>query len=128
MSDDSKPKIGRPTKLTPELTEEICGHIRDGNTDKDACTLCGITQATFIDWKHRGEAGEEPFSTFLEQLVEAQIRFKDYHIRNIKRHSKRSAQASQWLLERKFNQEFGQRQRLEVIEKLASWAESFDKV
>jgi len=121
-------RIGRPTKLTPELAKEICGHIRDGLCDSDACLLVGISRITFMDWKKRGESGEQPFADFLSQTQEAVIEFKAYHLRNIRRHSKKQSKPSEWLLERKFSNEFGQRQRLEVIDKLASWAESFDKI
>jgi hypothetical protein len=33
-----------------------------------ACDMAGISQATFYDWKSRGEKGEKPYSEFLEEL------------------------------------------------------------
>ena len=39
MAWQSKRKPGRPTKLTPELQDEICGYIADGMTYADACRL-----------------------------------------------------------------------------------------
>ena len=121
-------KRGRPTKLTPEVREEVCKYIRGGLTDGDAAVLTGIHRQTFIEWKKRGDDGEAPFADFVDQLREAELDFKNYHLSLIAKHGKRSAPASQWLLERKFANEFGQRQKLEIIDKLTGFLEAFDKI
>lgn len=46
---------GRPTKLTPELAEQLCGHVRDGNYLTVACDLVGVHEATVYRWLDRGE-------------------------------------------------------------------------
>ena len=48
---------GRPPKLTPQLQEEICGHIAQGCSYEDACTLCMIGRETLRRWRKAGEAG-----------------------------------------------------------------------
>lgn len=121
-------KRGRPTKLTPEVAAEVCGYIKNGLTDGDAAVLTGITPQLFCQWKRQGEAGDEPYAQFLSQLRAAELEFKQYHLSLIAKHGKKSAPASEWLLERKFSNEFGQKQKIEVIDKLAEWTEGFDKV
>jgi hypothetical protein len=119
---------GRRTLLTVELADEICGYVADGLSDRDASLLAGIDPQTFINWRRRGLEGEEPYTEFAKRLVVAEVKFKKRHMDNINRHSKKSPMQSQWLLERKFQSEFGLRQRLEVVDKLTEWAQAFDKI
>ena len=50
-------RAGRPSKLTPELKEEILTAIRDGGcTYADACLKVGINESTFHRWKQKGIA------------------------------------------------------------------------
>lgn len=76
--------IGRPPKLTKELTVRICAAIREGNFQATAARLCGVPQSTYSSWKARGDearaevdAGrpitprEKPFLEFLEAIEEA---------------------------------------------------------
>lgn len=52
-------KIGRKTKLTPELQEEIIKYIEAGNYAKDACKAVGIGRSTYYYWKEQGEKAEK---------------------------------------------------------------------
>ena len=51
------------TKLTPELQDEICKHIRDGNYAEVACALVGVGESTFYDWMRRGRGEGQRRST-----------------------------------------------------------------
>lgn len=70
-------KIGRPSKLTPELIEGISDHIAEnGCYIQDACALFGVSRSVFYDWKKRGEqdrdAGRETLhSAFLDTIEKA---------------------------------------------------------
>jgi hypothetical protein len=48
-------RMGRPTKLTPEIQERIVGLIRDGNAGETAAEAVGVRAATFYEWLARGE-------------------------------------------------------------------------
>ena len=117
-----KRKAGRYTKLTPELQQEFIAAIESGLTNKSACDYVGIDESTFYSWlniarKAELEAAEngtkipkniKPFSEFSKSLKKAEARFKAYHCKNIKRAGDEGAwQASAWLLERKFPEEYG---------------------
>jgi hypothetical protein len=53
MEQDIEPKHpgGRPTKRTPEITEQICGAISYGLTDEEVAALVGIDDSTLTRWK-----------------------------------------------------------------------------
>ena len=72
-----KRKPGRPTKLTPELQDEICGYIAQGMTYADACRLGNISHTIFQNWRKYGENGKtEPYVSFLEAVTRANAEFK----------------------------------------------------
>ena len=50
--------IGRPTKLTPEVTEKICAGIRSGLYLEDAASLAGVDVRSVHRWMARGD--DEP--------------------------------------------------------------------
>ncbi len=53
--------MGRPTLLTPELREALCGHLAQGAHVKTACQAVLISERSYYDWKARGKrARDEP--------------------------------------------------------------------
>jgi len=112
---------GRPTKLTPELQKEICTYIENGSSFIDACTLCNISEGIFYEWKKHGREAIEKgisnrYSDFLESLKKAEAKFKVYHIQRITLAAKSSQHwtASAWILERKYNSEFGRKDSMNI--------------
>ena len=64
--------MARPTKLTPELQEKICGLIATGNWAVTACKASGVSTSTYYEWRARGEREEEgPYADFLAAVEEA---------------------------------------------------------
>jgi hypothetical protein len=51
--------VGRPTKLTPELTERVCRYLRAGAFIESAALGCGITRQTFYLWMRTGNAARD---------------------------------------------------------------------
>ena len=90
--------MGRPSKYTKAIADEIREYIRDGLTQEDAACLAGISKSTFYNW-----AKEKP--EFLDSLKKAWIENKLRHIKSVDRKDK-SWQASAWWLERRFQNEF----------------------
>ena len=81
---DSRPRNGRPPKLSPALIAEIAGFVREGLTNADACQMAGISASSFYGWLQRAEA--EPgsiFSDLLDSLKDAQVAFKHANIQRI---------------------------------------------
>lgn len=50
----------RPTKLTPELTEQVVELVKLGNYPLIAARACGIDDSTFYDWLARGREPSQP--------------------------------------------------------------------
>src|SRR3990167_7421744 len=108
------------------MVKAITGAIADGLSNVDATAVSGISEKSFYDWLKRGEAeaqrraageqarvDENPFLQFLQSIKKAVPKRKRKHLCNIARASRRTWQASAWLLERQHPDEFGQRARLE---------------
>lgn len=128
---------GERNILTPELIEKIVKEVKGGATDKDACILCGISRAIFYRWLSYGKEEQETpenaqYRAFVQAMEEAEVYFKREHLHRIAKASKEKAagqwQASAWLLERKFPQEFSLAQRVAVTDKLENFIKAFDEI
>ena len=75
--------MARPTLLTPELQEALCGHLAQGAHVKTACEAVGISERTYYDWRARGKkARDEPPPTLdltrqglIDLLTEADVTY-----------------------------------------------------
>ena len=47
--------VGRPSKITDELLEKLCGYLKDGNYIETSCALVGISKNTFYERIRNGE-------------------------------------------------------------------------
>ncbi|MFI6496660.1 hypothetical protein [Nonomuraea typhae] len=65
--------MGRPTKLTSELQERLCGYVRDGQYLATAAALAGVHESTVHRWMQQGEPEDAPkaFRDFREALTRA---------------------------------------------------------
>lgn len=95
------------TKATPRTIDIILEAISEGLTQREASILAGISEDTLSLWKRQD-------SDFSEQIRQKEIESKLYHIRNIRRASEKSWQASAWWLERKFKDEFSTKSNTDV--------------
>lgn len=53
MQSVQNPKIGRPSKFSPELCEKLCELLAKGLTVEQACAHLGISDRTFRRWSRR---------------------------------------------------------------------------
>jgi hypothetical protein len=51
-------KIGRPTKATPEVYDDICLMLERGLRQEEACAYAGISSSTFSAWRKKPEFQE----------------------------------------------------------------------
>lgn len=108
-----KNRSGRKPKLTPELQEKFCKYLASGLTKKGAADAVCITETTLYAWINQGQADQDKgketiYSKFLESVKQAEARFKLTHIKNIKTAGDSGNwQASAWLLERCYRDEYG---------------------
>lgn len=122
-------KGGRPTKLTPELQEEICKAIRAGNYIETAAAFAGISKNTLYEWMKRGarekerlaknprakvKKSEAPFVEFSDAVEKALAAAEVRDVMLIGKAAETQWQAAAWRLERKFPERWGRKERLEV--------------
>jgi hypothetical protein len=97
-----QPVIGRPCKLTPELTDELCRYLEQGNYLETAAELCGLNQDTVREWVKAGvREPEGPFGAFSVAVKGAMARAEMEGIQLLKKAAEGGAwQAAAWRLER----------------------------
>ena len=91
-------------KYCPEIIKEISGYIVDGYNQHDAAIMAGISEALFYEWmKNKIE--------FIEAIKKAHAEYKHEHLQIIRKAATNGSwQASAWLLERRYKDEFALRQ------------------
>ena len=62
---------GRPTKLTPELTERVTSLIEQGNPPHRAVQMVGISERAFYSWMAKGRRQERGKFVQFVQAIEA---------------------------------------------------------
>lgn len=109
--------MARPIKLTKKLIKEVCTYIENGLSNVDACRMVNINESTFYEYIKRGNDPKEKnciFSEFNKSIKKALIKFKLYHLQKIRIAGDSGTwQASAWLMERKFKEEFGRFEKVE---------------
>jgi transposase-like protein len=111
-------RTGRPTKLTPELQEEILRGIRAGAYPEVAAQRVGIGSSTFYQWMQRGrqarEAGHpDQFTEFAEAVEEAKGHAETRAVAVVLKAAEKSWRAAAWWLERTRPQRYGHKHTLE---------------
>lgn len=101
-------------ELTPEVTKSVCEGLTLCMTRGDAARLAGIPPATFQDWMARGEAGEEPFAAFRQEVSKAELQAQRRLLANVSMAAASDARHAEWLLSRRWARDWGDRERSEI--------------
>src|SRR5215204_2993632 len=100
--------MARPSKYTPERVERLLQAIRIGAPIKMACSYAGIDHGTFLNWRER-------YSEFSAAIKEAEgIAVVGWLAKIEKAASDGNWQAAAWKLERRYPEDFGRRDRVEL--------------
>lgn len=100
--------MSRPTKLTPARQKAIMRAIEQGATYEHAAAAAGIHYDTLNEWR---KANPE----FAEALKAAEARGVLACLRRIEEAAKSGQwQAAAWILERRYPEEYGRRDRVNV--------------
>lgn len=100
--------MGRPTKLTPELTAQITALIKQGISPTKSATYSGICASTFFQWMGKGRNAEVEFLEFSEAVERASAEVVVRCFEEINRAcEKGNWRAAAWWLERNSPEEFG---------------------
>jgi len=114
--------MGRPSKLTEELTDQLCEVFKQGQTSiKTACDFVGLGESTFHAWMRR----EDPeYLEFRESIEKARASAVQGYLKVI-HHAAQSGtwQAAAWWLERVLPDQYGRKTTVETISRDALVAE-----
>ena len=103
-------KVGRPTKLTPEVQEKICNAIRAGNYYEAACAYAGIGYSTFRAWMIKGEKAKSgKYREFMEAIKKAEYEAEARLVAQWQKHMPENWQAIATFLERRYPERWGKR-------------------
>jgi hypothetical protein len=101
--------MGRPSKFTDERRDRILQALRDGNTRKASALYGGIDRSTLEDWMHR-------YPAFSAAIEKAEADAEVAHVANIATAAKSGNwTASAWWLERRRHEDWGRKDRVEII-------------
>ena len=76
-------KVGRKSQYTPDRVHKICDAIENGETNKHAAELAGITEKTFYEWCNSK-------SEFSESVKKAQSVYREWLNKDILADAERS--------------------------------------
>jgi len=111
---ESKKKLKTGKKRGVKYNEENQAKLVDavycGLSEDDSAALIGIGEATLKKWKEKN-------SKLRRELKKASRLFKLERLKSIRSAGGKSWQAEAWLLERKYNEEFGARSRTDITSK-----------
>lgn len=103
-------KMGRPSKLTPEVQERICSAIRAGNYYEAACAYAGIHYSTFRKWMQKGETAKSgKFREFFEAVTRAEYEAEVRMVAQWQKHMPEDYRAIRDFLERRYPERWGRR-------------------
>jgi len=107
--------VGRPTKLTPETANRIVQAVKAGATYDVAARAAGVSEATLYGWKARGaREGTGQYFEFLERVKRAEAEGELALMGHVATAMSTTWQAAAWMLERRWPDRWGRRDRVNV--------------
>lgn len=110
--------MGRPPKLTAEMTQAIVADIESGNYSETAAQAAGISPATFCNWMKWGAQEKEPYAAFFEAVACARARAEITLVRKVVEGEKGESRGAAFMLERTRPNKFAQRVHVKVQDEL----------
>lgn len=110
-------KTGRPSKLTDDVQKVIVEAIARGNFYSAASERAGIDYSSFKRWMEKGERQEpefERYRAFRAAILVANAECQDAQLTRINRAAGLGTwQAAAWILERRFPEEWGRKDKVQ---------------
>ncbi len=108
--------MARKSKLTPELISLASELIRAGNYYKHVAQYLGISKETFFRWLREGEKAKSGLKRqFYDAVKKAEAEAIARNIALIQKAAQEGNwQAAAWWLERKYPEEWGRKDRMDI--------------
>lgn len=113
-------RVGRKTKLTPEVQEKVVAALLAGNYQEKAAAYAGVNVATYFRWLAEGESddGRELYREFHDAVENARASAEVQSVGLIRQAANAGTwQAAAWWLERSNPRAWGRRDGLELTGK-----------
>ena len=108
-------KMGRPTKLNPEVQKRICDAVSAGNYYEPASVYAGITYTTMRNWILRGEEAKSGiYFEFVEALTRAEATAEVRIVAQWQAQIPIDWHAARDFLERRYGDRWGRKEKQEV--------------
>lgn len=88
--------MGRRTKLTSQLQDDVCKTLTAGVSLEIAAAREGIGKTTLYEWLKKGKVGEEPYAAFYDATERAMANVETHVTASILKASRHSWQAGAW--------------------------------
>lgn len=114
-------KLGRPSKLTPEVKRRFIEAIRAGSHYEPACQYAGIDYKTFRDWMQRGQgvhparSSAQEYVDFAAEVMRAEAEGELQCIAAIKGATKEDWRPAAWMLERRHAERWSKSEKIEIM-------------
>lgn len=107
---------GRPTALTDQLRRKIIAALKEGVPREMAISSVGISRATFYSWLSaaRQPDASSDLAEFLDEVEKAEDEAVATYVKIIKKAAPHSWQAAAWMLERRWPDMFGRKDRVSI--------------
>ena len=120
-------------KCTPEMTARMVESVRAGNFPDTAAVACGLSLRSYWIWRQKGQAGEEPYATWLAAMARACAESEIELVRRIAGGDDRGAgfgpaKAALELLGRRNPKRWSQQVRVEVADQLTRFIDIAEEV
>ena len=115
--DPKRTRLGRPTRLTPEIQGKIVKALTAGNFRRPAVKWAGVGYRTFLTWMERG-LDEQPgqiHCDFRRAVEEAECTAEILAVARIMEAGKADVNHYKWYLERKHWQRWGKKDATRLI-------------
>jgi transposase len=108
--------VARPTKYTPERAQQIVDALTAGNTRRAAAAAAGVSEDSLERWLGR-------FAGFAGAIQKAEAEAELDHVGTIQAAAANGSwQASAWWLERRRSDDWGRKERVEIISSVREMA------
>lgn len=109
-------KVGRPSKLTPDVKRRLLDAIRAGNYYEAACRYAGISPSTFYRWMERGQrANSGQFREFWEAVTHAEAEAEVRMVTQWQAQIPHDWRAARDFLARRFPKRWAQQQSIDLL-------------
>jgi hypothetical protein len=107
--------VARPTKLTAEVQQQICEHLKAGLFRRAAAGLVGVDEQTVSRWYHRGASEQRGlYREFYVAVNRAEAEFMQGATETLQAAATTNPKHVQWLLSRRFPELYGRRDNVDA--------------